>query len=56
MPKKPYGVMIDSAGHYSTPGYLRLTFDKSVHQSVNIIGSSSQDIYAYDEIQFNENK
>lgn len=52
----PGKFLIDSAGHYSTPGYLRLTFDKSVHRPVHIIGNSSQDIYTYDEINFNEDK
>lgn len=46
--------IIDNAGMYSTPGFLRLIFDKSVHKAVNIIGDHEQKILSYDELQYNE--
>lgn len=46
--------LIDNAGTYSTPGFLRLTFDKSVHKAVNIVGDHDQKVISYDEIQYEE--
>lgn len=48
--------IIDTAGTYSTPGFLRLTFDKSVHKAVNIVGDADQKVLSYDEIQFDDIK
>ncbi len=44
--------IIDTAGTYSTPGFLRLTLDKSVHKAVNIIGEHEQNVITYEEIQY----
>ena len=52
----PGRYLIDTAGHYSTPGFLRLTFDKSVRKAVNIVGNSDPQTISYDEIQFSEDK
>lgn len=52
----PGRYIIDTAGHYSTPGFLRLTFDKSVHKAVNIVGDAEQKVLSYDEIQYGDNK
>ena len=46
--------IIDTAGTYSTPGYLRMTLDKSVHKAVNIVGDAEQKVIPYNEIQFDE--
>ena len=48
--------IIDTAGTYSTPGYLRMTLDKSVHKAVNIVGDVEQKVIPYNEIQFDELK
>jgi cyanide dihydratase len=49
----PGKFLIDSAGHYSTPGYLSLTFDRSAHKSVKHVGNSEQNVWKYEELQFN---
>ena len=51
----PGRFLIDTAGHYSTPGFLSLTFDKSVHKPVHIIGKQKSNALSYDEIQENIN-
>jgi cyanide dihydratase len=48
----PGRYLIDTAGQYSTPGFLRLTFDRSVHRAVHMIGDSRPEALAYEEIQF----
>lgn len=48
----PGRYIIDTAGHYSTPGSLQLTFDKTMHKPVHIVGESAPDIISYNEIQF----
>ncbi len=50
----PGKFLIDTAGHYSTPGFLSLTFDKSVHKPVKIVGESKPQMMTYEEIQFSE--
>lgn len=50
----PGKCFIDPTGHYSTPGFLSLTFDRSVHKPVKIIGDDKQRVITYDEIQFTE--
>lgn len=48
--------IIDTAGTYSTPGYLRLTLDKSVHKAEKYCGGCGQKVIPYNEIQFDELK
>ncbi|WP_414732920.1 carbon-nitrogen hydrolase family protein [Acetobacterium carbinolicum] len=50
----PGKFLIDTAGHYSTPGFLSLTFDKSIHKPVKIVGDSKPQAMTYEEIQFSE--
>ncbi|SFE19544.1 cyanide dihydratase [Paenibacillus algorifonticola] len=47
----PGKFLIDHAGHYSTPGFLSLTFDKSVHEPVKVIGESKPNVIGYEAIQ-----
>lgn len=49
----PGKFLIDSAGHYSTPGFLSLTVDRTEKKPVKHIGSSKQEIISFDELQFN---
>ena len=48
----PVNYLIDTAGHYSTPGFLHLVFDKTVHKPVHTIGEGADCSMSYDEIQF----
>ncbi|MDF9839516.1 MULTISPECIES: carbon-nitrogen hydrolase family protein [unclassified Paenibacillus] len=50
----PGKFLIDHAGHYSTPGFLSLTFDKTVHKPVKTIEGSKPQTMTYEEIQFTE--
>ncbi len=47
----PGKFLIDTAGHYSTPGFLSLNFDRSVHVPVNKIGDTKPTVYSYQDIQ-----
>ncbi|MNI74064.1 Nitrilase [compost metagenome] len=47
----PGKFLIDHAGHYSTPGFLSLNFDKSVHEPVRVIGKSKPSVIGYEAIQ-----
>lgn len=49
----PGKFLIDSAGHYSTPGFLSLNFDRSEKKPIRHIGQSEQKIWKYEELQFN---
>jgi cyanide dihydratase len=48
----PGKFLIDSAGHYSTPGFLSLNFDRTEHKAVKHIGVSNQRVLTYDELEF----
>lgn len=48
----PGKLLIDTAGHYSTPGFLSLNFDRTEHKPVKQIGKSTQQVLTYDELQF----
>lgn len=50
----PVKYLIDTAGHYSTPGFLRLMFDKSEHKPIHTLGDSPNRAMTYEEIQFEE--
>jgi len=52
----PGKFMVDPAGHYSTPGFLSLNFDRTVHTPVKIIGNTAPQSMSYEEIQFNTEK
>ena len=41
----------DPAGHYSTPGFLSLTFDQREHVPVRKIGQQADHFIAFDELQ-----
>lgn len=43
--------LIDTAGHYSTPGFLSLKFDRTEHVPVKKIGDVQQKKITFDEIQ-----
>ena len=43
--------IIDTAGTYSTPGFMRLFFDQTPHKAVNVINGYEQDVIPYDVIQ-----
>lgn len=47
----PGKFLIDTAGHYSTPGFLSLTFDRSVHVPVKKAGGHPQEPIRYDTLQ-----
>lgn len=47
----PGKFLIDTAGHYSTPGFLSLNFDRTVHTSVKKIGDTKPTVYSYEDIQ-----
>lgn len=46
----PGKFLIDTAGHYSTPGYLRLLFDQSVHMPVMKTGHQAATGMTHEEI------
>lgn len=46
----PGKFLIDTAGHYSTPGYLRLLFDQNMHMPVMKIGKQACHGIRYDEL------
>lgn len=48
----PGKFLIDTAGHYSTPGYLSLSFDRTPHQAVQPIGGGKQQVWSYESLQF----
>lgn len=48
----PGKYLIDTAGHYSTPGFLSLTFDRTEHKPIKHVGRSEQSALTYDELQF----
>ncbi|WP_050184519.1 carbon-nitrogen hydrolase family protein [Domibacillus robiginosus] len=50
----PGKFLIDSAGHYSTPGFLSLSFDRSPQKPVKHIGNPTQKVWKYDELQFGQ--
>lgn len=52
----PGKFMVDPAGHYSTPGFLNLTFDTNEHVPVKKIGESKPQFMSYDEIQYDVQK
>lgn len=43
--------LVDPAGHYSTPGFLRLTFDRSEHFPVMVQGEAACHFIGYDQLQ-----
>lgn len=45
---------MDPAGHYSTPGNMRLYVDASRQKPVNISGEKEQTVIKYEDIQFEE--
>ncbi len=49
----PGKYLIDSAGHYSAPSVLSLTFDKSHLKSVKHKGDSNQKVWAFEDLQLN---
>lgn len=50
----PGRFLIDTAGHYSTPGYLEVIFDVSEHKPVHTIGEPTSHTMSYQDIQFSE--
>ncbi|WP_411345652.1 carbon-nitrogen hydrolase family protein [Paenibacillus sp. WLX1005] len=50
----PGKFLIDSAGHYSTPGFLSLSFDRTEHKPIKHIGSGAQKVIGYDSIQYDQ--
>ena len=48
----PGKFLIDSAGHYSTPGFLSLSFDRTEKKPIKHIGESAQETVTYEEIQY----
>lgn len=48
----PVKYLIDPSGHYSTPGFLQLTYDRSEHKPVHMVGEAPSHDLSYDEIQF----
>ena len=50
----PVNYLIDTAGHYSTPGFLRLVFDQSEHKAVTVVGEAPDHGMTYDEIQYGD--
>ncbi|OOM77504.1 carbon-nitrogen hydrolase family protein [Clostridium sp. BL-8] len=50
----PGKFLIDTAGHYSTPGFLSLSFDRTIHTPVKKIGDTKPQTLTYEEIQYNE--
>ncbi|MNI66727.1 Nitrilase [compost metagenome] len=48
----PGKFLIDPAGHYSTPGFLSLSFDRTEHKPIKHIGGATQKVLTYDELQF----
>lgn len=49
----PGRFLIDTAGHYSTPGYLSLHFDRSVHTPVRMTGTPQDASMSYEELHPN---
>lgn len=47
----PGRFLIDTAGHYSTPGYLSLHFDRSVHTPVRMTGQPQDASMSYEQLQ-----
>ncbi|PYE44334.1 carbon-nitrogen hydrolase family protein [Paenibacillus barcinonensis] len=47
----PGKYLIDPAGHYSTPGFLSLSFDRAEHKPVKHLGTVRQTVLTYDELQ-----
>ncbi len=47
----PVKYFSDPAGQYSTPGHLRMTFDRSPHRPVSIVGSETNDKISYEALQ-----
>ncbi|GAB6172355.1 carbon-nitrogen hydrolase family protein [Paradesulfitobacterium aromaticivorans] len=52
----PGKFLIDTAGHYSTPGFLSLTFDRSLHKPVHIVGDTKPQTLSYEEINNGKSK
>jgi cyanide dihydratase len=46
----PGKFLIDSAGHYSTPGFLSLTFDQNVHMPVKLLGEQANHFLPYEKL------
>ncbi|GEA32824.1 MULTISPECIES: hypothetical protein [Clostridium] len=49
----PGKFLIDTAGHYSTPGFLSLSFDRIFHAPVKKIGDTKPQALTYSEIEYN---
>ena len=47
----PGRFLIDTAGHYSTPGFLSMTFDRREHKPVFVIGEGKDCSMSFEEIQ-----
>ena len=47
----PCKYLIDPSGHYSTPGFLQLKFDKSVHKPVHVVGEGADCSLSFEDIQ-----
>ena len=50
----PGKFLIDTAGHYSTPGFLSMTFDRREHRPVFVVGEGKDTSMSYDEIQYGD--
>lgn len=50
----PVRYLIDTAGHYSTPGMMQMYVDASRHKAVHIAGSTCPEPISYEEIQYGD--